>query len=166
MAELQAIMKPIALVCLLGVILGGSDAWSQGAMGGSLGNDSKSLSGSSPEPRAAPSARRERSEPRAAPPRRSSGDGGGSAARFDGTWQLAFVGQTAICAGKTTSSSLTISGGTVGQGGSISSGGALQAVGNNGGVSAVMTGRLSGRSGSGTMQMSNGCTLRWTARKQ
>jgi hypothetical protein len=67
MAIPQIIMKSVILSCLLVIALGGSDAWSQGATGGSLGNDSKSLSGSSSEPRAAKPARRERSEQRAAP---------------------------------------------------------------------------------------------------
>jgi hypothetical protein len=42
----------------------------------------------------------------------------------------------------------------------------LQGVGSSGSVSAVMTGRLSGHGGGGSMQMSNGCTGRWTASKQ
>lgn len=162
----QALMKSVILPCLFVIALGGSDALSQGATGGSLGNDNKSLSGSSSEPRAAKPARRERSEQRAAPARRGSDDGGGSAARFDGTWLIAFTGQSAVCAGKSASSTLTISGGRVGQGGSISPSGTLQGVGSNGGVSAVMTGRLSGRGGGGSMQMSNGCTGRWTASRQ
>ncbi len=155
------------LPCLLIAAFGISNAWSQGATGGSLGNDNKSLSGSSSEPRAAKPARRERSEPRAAPARRNSGgDGGGSAARFDGTWAILFVGKTGACAGKTTSDILTISGGRVGKGGSISPSGVLQASGGTDGVSAILTGRLSGNSGSGSMQASNGCTLRWTASRQ
>jgi hypothetical protein len=158
-------IQQIILPCLLIIALGGSDAWSQGATGGSLGNDNKTLSGSSSEPPAAKPARRERSEQRAAPARRGAGEGG-SAARFDGMWQITFTGQSAVCAGKTASSTLTISGGSVGGGGSISPSGVLQGVGSSGSVSAVMTGRLSGRSGGGSMQMSNGCTGRWTASKQ
>ncbi|UGV26382.1 hypothetical protein E0H22_12185 [Rhodopseudomonas boonkerdii] len=167
MAPQQILLKSVALAGLLMIALGGSDARSQGATGGSLGNDNKSLSGSSSEPRAARPAHRERSEQRAAPARRgSSGDGGGSAARFDGTWLIAFIGQSSVCAGKTASSTLTISGGSVGGGGSISPSGVLQGVGSSGSVSAVMTGRLSGRSGGGSMQMSNGCSGRWTASRQ
>ncbi|WP_441277501.1 hypothetical protein AB7783_09790 [Tardiphaga sp. 172_B4_N1_3] len=158
-------MKSVILPCLLIIALGGSDAWSQGATGGSLGNDNKTLSGSSSEPPAAKPARRERSEQRAAPARRGAGEGG-SATRFDGMWQITFTGQSAVCAGKTASSTLTISGGSVGGGGNISPSGVLQGVGSSGSVSAVMTGRLSGRSGGGSMQMSNGCTGRWMASKQ
>ena len=55
----QIIMKSVILPCLLIIALGGSDAWSQGATGGSLGNDNKTLSGSSSEPPAAKPARRE-----------------------------------------------------------------------------------------------------------
>lgn len=161
----QIIMKSVILPCLLIIALGGSDAWSQGATGGSLGNDNKTLSGSSSEPPAAKPARRERSEQRAAPARRGAGEGG-SATRFDGMWQITFTGQSAVCAGKTASSTLTISGGSVGGGGNISPSGVLQGVGSSGSVSAVMTGRLSGRSGGGSMQMSNGCTGRWMASKQ
>ncbi|RYX93466.1 MAG: hypothetical protein EON84_10185 [Bradyrhizobiaceae bacterium] len=171
MKSSHAMMKSAILSCLLVIALGSSyDAWSQGATGGSLGNDNKSLSGSSSAPRAARPARRERSEPRTAPTRRSSGigsgDGGGSAARFDGSWLISFTGQSAVCAGKSASSTLTISGGRTGDGGSISSSGTLQGVGSSGSVSAIMTGRLSGRSGGGSMQMSNGCSGRWTASKQ
>ncbi|MET0445835.1 MAG: hypothetical protein ABW151_14770 [Pseudorhodoplanes sp.] len=170
MTSARIMMKSVILPCLLVIACGGSDAWSQGATGGSLGNDNKSLSGSSSAPRAARPARRERSEPRTAPTRRSSGigsgDGGGSAARFDGSWLISFTGQSAVCAGKSASSTLTISGGRTGDGGSISSSGTLQGVGSSGSVSAIMTGRLSGRSGGGSMQMSNGCSGRWTASKQ
>ncbi|UFS77691.1 hypothetical protein LPB73_10045 [Tardiphaga sp. 37S4] len=158
-------IQQIILPCLLIIALGGSDAWSQGATGGSLGNDNKTLSGSSSEPRAAKPARPPRSEQRAAPARRGASEGG-SAARFDGTWLIAFTGQATVCTGRTASSTLTISGGSVGGGGNISPSGVLQGVGSSGSVSAIMTGRLSGRSGGGSMQMSNGCTGRWTASKQ
>jgi hypothetical protein len=161
----RALMTIAILPCLLVIALGGSDAWSQGATGGSLGNDNKSLSGSSSEPRATRPARRERSEPRAAPARRSSNDGGGSATRFDGSWLITFTGRSAVCAGKSATSTLKISGGRTGDGGSINASGALQGVGSSGSVSAIMTGRLSGRSGGGSMQMSNGCNGRWTASK-
>lgn len=160
----RVIMKSAVLPYLLAIALGSSNAWSQGATGGSLGNDNKSLSGSSSEPRATAPARRERSE-RAAPSRRGSGDGGGSAARFDGTWRITFTGQSSVCAGKSASSTLNISGGRTGDGGSISPSGQLQGVGSSGSVSAIMTGRLSGRGGGGSMQMSNGCSGRWTASK-
>jgi hypothetical protein len=68
----QIIMKSVILPCLLIIALGGSDAWSQGATGGSLGNDNKTLSGSSSEPRAAKPARRAaiRAACSSSPPRR------------------------------------------------------------------------------------------------
>lgn len=165
MTSARIMMKSVILPCLLVIACGGSDAWSQGATGGNLGNDNKSLSGSSSEPRAAKPARPPRTEPRAAPARRGSGDSGG-AARFDGSWRITFTGQTAVCAGKSASSTLTISGGRTSDGGSISPNGALQGVGSSGSVSAAMTGRLSGRGGGGMMHMSNGCSGRWTASKQ
>jgi hypothetical protein len=159
-------MKFIALPFLFILACGSSAAWSQGATGGSLGNDNKSLSGSSSEPREAKPARRERSEPRAAPARRaSSGDGGGDVSRFDGSWAIMLVGRTGACAGKTTSTIFSISGGRVGNGGRVSPSGVFQGTGNNDGVGAIMNGRLSGRTGSGTMSTTNGCTLRWTASK-
>ena len=160
------IAKNIILSCLLMATFGSSNAWSQGATGGSLGNDNKSLSGSSSEPREAKPARRERSEPRAAPARRNSGgDGGGSVARFDGRWRISFTGQTKICAGLTADSTLTFSGGRASDGSTVNSSGGFQGAANTGGVSAIMTGRLSGRSGGGSMRMSNGCSGRWTAVK-
>ncbi|QUS39702.1 hypothetical protein RPMA_13285 [Tardiphaga alba] len=159
-------MKFAFLACLLTVTLGSNDAWSQGATGGSLGNDNKSLSGSSSEPREARPASRERSEPRVAPTRRNSGgDGGGSVARFDGRWRISFTGQTKICAGITADSTLTFSGGRGSDGSTVNSSGGFQGAANNSGVSAIMTGRLSGRSGGGSMRMSNGCSGRWTAVK-
>ena len=158
------IVKAIVLPALLVVAFGNSNAWSQGATGGSLGNDNKSLSGSSSEPRSAPAARRERSEPRAAPARRSEGDGG-SVARFDGRWRISFTGRTVICAGLTADSTLTFSNGRASDGSTVSSTGAFQGAANTSGVSAIMTGRLSGRSGGGAMRMSNGCAGRWTAVK-
>jgi len=148
------------------IAFGADTAWSQGATGGSLGNDNKSLSGSSSEPRAAKPARRERSEPRAAPVRRNSdGDGGGSVARFDGRWRIKFVGRTQIGAGMTADSTMTFSNGRSSDGSTVSSSGAFQGAANTSGVSAIMTGRLSGRSGGGSMRMSNGCSGRWTAVK-
>jgi hypothetical protein len=159
-------MKSALLATLLIVDCGGSAAWSQGSTGGSLGNDNKSLSGSSPEPRATAPARRERSEQRAAPSRRGSSDGSGDVSRFDGTWAIMLVGRSGACAGKTTSTTFTISGGRAGNGGRVSPSGVFQGTGNTDGVGAIMNGRLSGRSGSGTMSTTNGCTLRWTASKQ
>lgn len=159
-------MRSVIVSFMLVIAFGGNDASSQGATGGSLGNDNKSLSGSSAEPRAASPVRRERSERRDALPRRGGGDGSGSVARFDGSWRITFTGQTKICAGMTASSTLTISGGRTSDGGSVNASGALQGVANSSGVSAVMTGRLSSRGGGGSMQMSNGCSGRWTAVKQ
>ena len=162
---MKHIMKSIALPCLLIVSFGSGHAWSQGATGGSLGNDNKSLSGSSSEPRSAPAAPRERSEPRAAKSRRGSDDGGGSVARFDGRWRISFTGRTQICAGLTADSTMTFSNGRASDGSTVSSSGAFQGAANTSGVSAIMTGRLSGRSGGGAMRMSNGCAGRWTAVK-
>ena len=135
-------MKSALLATLLIVDCGGSAAWSQGSTGGSLGNDNKSLSGSSPEPRATAPARRERSEQRAAPSRRGSSDGSGDVSRFDGTWAIMLVGRSGACAGKTTSTTFTISGGRAGNGGRVSPSGVFQGTGNTDGVGAIMNGRL------------------------
>jgi hypothetical protein len=78
---------------------------------------------------------------------------------------MSFTGRSKICAGITADSTFTVSGGRTNDGSTVTSSGAFQGVANTSGVSAVLTGRLSGRSGGGSMQMSNGCSGRWTAVK-
>jgi hypothetical protein len=141
-----------------------------GSVGGSIGKEDKSVSGSQapaaparslPSPQA-PSAPRAKSASRT---NSGGGGGGGTGGSFDGVWT--FVGvSSGNCSGSVT---LSISGGRlIGEGvtGSVAANGAINAVGAANGVSGVSTGRLSGRTGSGTWQQSDGCSSRWTAQKQ
>jgi hypothetical protein len=136
-----------------------------GSAGGSIGNDEKSLSGSRATPRAAePSkpVRRSRSEseaPSQAP--RKSGGGG----NIDGAWVLTSIGTP--CG--SSSDTVVISGGKmVGQYGTaqVSPNGGVSGVGSAGSLSWTMSGRFSGRSGSGTFRRSDGCAGSWTGSKQ
>lgn len=136
-----------------------------GSVGGSIGKEDKSVSGSqaparSLPPQTAPSAPRAKSASRS-----NSGGGGGTGSSFDGTWT--FVGvSSGNCSGSVT---LKISRGQlIGENvtGSVAANGAISAVGAANGVSGVSKGRLSGTTGSGTWQQSDGCSSRWTAQKQ
>ena len=141
-----------------------------GSVGGSIGKEDKSVSGSqapapaarSVPPQSAPSAPRAKSASRS---NSGGGGGGGTSSSFDGTWT--FVGvSSGNCSGSVT---LKISGGQlIGEGvtGSVTANGAISAVGASNGVSGVSKGRLSGSTGSGTWQQSDGCSSRWTAQKQ
>jgi len=136
-----------------------------GSAGGSIGNDEKSLSGSRGSPptaepsRPARRAKAANDEPRRAP-QRSGGSG-----NLDGAWVLTSVGAT--CAGSTDTVVIT-SGKLVGQYGTgqVSPNGAVSGTGAAGGLSWTMSGRFSGRSGSGTFRRSDGCTGSWTGSKQ
>ncbi len=154
-----------------GIALGyASQASAQsGSMGGSIGKEDKSVSGSQPPapaarslPQPAQSAPRTKSASRASS---SSGGGGGTSSSFDGTWT--FVGvSSGNCSGSVT---LRIANGhLIGEGvsGTVAANGTLNAVGAANGISAVSTGRLSGTTGSGSYQQSDGCTSRWVAQKQ
>lgn len=142
-----------------------AEADAQGSTGGSIGNDNKSLSGAS-EPSRPARRKAERAEPRT----RSRGNGGGDVSRFDGIWVVRAFGQSAVCAGATSSNTVTVSGGRISgnnvQSGSVSASGALQATGGSRSATNITTGRLSGRSGGGSFRQSDGCTGRWTASKQ
>jgi hypothetical protein len=137
-----------------------------GSVGGAIGKEDKSVSGSQAPARSVP-AQPAPPTPRAKSASRSNsgGSGGGSGGSFDGVWT--FVGvSTGNCSGSVT---LSISGGRlIGEGvtGSVSPNGTINAVGAANGVSGVSTGRLSGTTGSGTWQQSDGCSNRWIAQKQ
>ena len=140
----------------------------QGAAGGSFGNDNKTLSGSAPESRSAPRERSERPAPRrqTATRNRSEGGGGGS---FDGVWSISSAG-TSGCS-DTLTEQFTVSGGRMtGSSGSgratVSANGSVRGAGNYSGIGVTSQGRLSGRTGSGTFQRSDGCSGRWVASKQ
>jgi hypothetical protein len=139
-----------------------------GSAGGSIGNDEKSLSGSRGTPPAAePSKPARRSKPANDAPSRApqKSGGGGGGGNYDGAWVLTSVGAT--CAGSTDTVVIT-SGKLVGQYGTaqVSPNGATSGTGAAGGLTWTMSGRFSGRSGSGTFQRSDGCTGTWTGAKQ
>ena len=139
-----------------------------GSAGGSIGNDEKSLSGSRETPRAAePSkpARRSKTETEAPSraPRKSGGGNGG--ANIDGAWILTSVGTPC---GSSTDTVVISSGRMVGQYGTsqVSPNGGVSGIGSAGSLSWTMSGRFSGRSGSGTFRRSDGCAGSWTGAKQ
>jgi hypothetical protein len=150
------------------IMISPSTTYAQGSAGGSIGNDDKAVSGSRSEPRAIDkSSRRSRSdddEPRRSSSRQGSG-GGGS---FDGAWIVNAVGVT--CSGTSSNAVVVTSGKIIGNNvtsGRVSPSGSLYATGGgSSGLTNVTTGRLSGRSGSGTFVQSDGCRGRWTASKQ
>jgi len=144
-----------------------------GSVGGSIGNDEKSLSGSREAPRAVePSKPARGSKPEADEPRRASrksgGEGGGGSSgggNFDGSWVAVAVGTP--CGSST--ERFTISGGRISgelSSGSVSPNGSTRTGGSVQGLSWDSSGRFSGRTGSGSFVRSDGCTGRWTASKQ
>lgn len=160
-ALLSAMLAPVAFLPSL--------ARAQGSAGGSIGNDEKSLSGSRETPRAAePSKPARRSKPEADEPSRASrkrdesGKGGGN---FDGAWVLTSVG--APC-GTSTDTVVVTGARMVGQYGTaqVSPNGSTSGIGAAGALTWTMSGRLSGRRGSGTFQRSDGCVGSWTGSKQ
>lgn len=155
----------------IAVMINPGTTYAQGSAGGSIGNDDKAVSGSRPAPRAVerPS-RRTRSdddEPRRSSPRKSGGSGGGGGS-LDGAWIVNAVGVT--CSGTSSNAVVVTSGRIIGNNvtsGRVSPNGSVYATGGgSSGLTNVTTGRLSGRSGSGTFVQSDGCRGRWTAAKQ
>jgi hypothetical protein len=158
------------MTCAAVLFLSGDAAFAQGATGGSLGNDSKTLSGSSPESRSAAPAQRESSERRA--PRRQTaprnrGEGAGGGGNFDGAWSISSVG-TSGCSDTFTERFVVANGRMIGKDGSapVSANGTVRGSGNYSGIRVTSQGRLSGRTGSGVFQRSDGCSGRWVASKQ
>jgi hypothetical protein len=134
-----------------------------GSVGGSIGKGDKSISGSQEPARALP--QQQPAAPKTKPSSRA-GSGGGGGGNFDGAWAVSAVGVT--CSGGSQSAVVVTSGRIIGQGlsGQVSSSGVVNTVGNSNGITIISTGRLSGRSGSGTFRQSDGCAGRWTAMKQ
>lgn len=127
-----------------------------GSTGGSIGKQDKSLSGGqdAPSTRSAPSSRK------------SSKSGGGGGGNYDGLWNSASWGKT--CSDRTTAV-VTIAGGRMtseGFTGQVSGGGSVSGVWAGSGISASVTGRISGNSGSGTFRRSDGCVGSWTLSRQ
>ena len=160
--------KLVALLALLVSVASGGVLAQSGSVGGSLGNDEKSLSGSrEPPPPPEASARRSKSEaeePRGAA--RKSGGGGSGGNSFDGAWIVSSVGVT--CSGTSSNAVVVTSGKIIGQsaGGTVSPDGRVYGTSTGNGIRVITVGRLSGRTGGGTFRQSDGCTGRWTAAKQ
>lgn len=141
----------------LALAIHAAPALAQGSTGGSIGKQDKSISGGQDD--GARSAPRERSAPK-----RSGGGGGGG--NFDGTWASASAGQT--CSDRTTDV-VTISGGRMtGTGfvGRVSGSGSVSGTWAGSGISASVSGRMSGNRGSGTFRRSDGCVGTWTLTRQ
>lgn len=157
------------LTVSLAIAINPAGAFAQGSAGGSIGNDDKAVSGSRETPRAAePSKPARRSKPEAEEPRRTSrksGGGGSGGGNLDGAWVLTSVGSP--CG--TSSDTVVITGSRmVGQYGTaqVSPNGSTSGIGAAGALTWSMSGRFSGRSGSGTFRRSDGCVGSWTASKQ
>ncbi|HVV42565.1 MAG TPA: hypothetical protein VHC94_16030 [Nitrobacter sp.] len=137
-------------------------AFAQGSSGGSIGNDEKSISGSSSPRTTEPT---HRSNDRARRPARRNA-GGGGAGNFDGAWMVYAVGVT--CQGSSSNAVVVTSGKIIGQTarGTVSPNGSVHGFSSSNGITITTVGRLSGRHGSGTFRQSDGCTGRWTATKQ
>ena len=139
------------------VALSPASGFAQGATGGSLGNDNKSLSGSSSEPRAATPTRRARPEREPQRASRRGGDSSGSVARFDGVWTV--VPSPGCISSQTIQ--LRVANGTVtgpnNLTGTVSRNGAVRTVASAFGLVVTSAGRITGNTGSGTFKQSNGC---------
>lgn len=156
----------IALLALFVPVASTVSLAQSGSVGGSIGNDEKSLSGSR-EPPPLPEAPARRSKSEAEEPRgaaRKSGGGGGNS--FDGAWIVSSVGVT--CSGTSSNAVVVTSGKIIGQTarGTVSPDGRVYGTSTGNGIRVITVGRLSGRTGGGTFRQSDGCTGRWTAAKQ
>jgi hypothetical protein len=167
---IRYLAKPALLSATLAfVALPGLAHAQSGSAGGSIGNDEKSLSGSRETPRAAePSKPARRSKPETEAPSRASrksGGGGNGGGNFDGAWVLTSVGTPC---GTSTDAVVITSGRMVGQYGTaqVSPNGSTSGIGSAGSLTWAMSGRFSGRSGSGTFRRSDGCAGSWTGSKQ
>ena len=147
------------IAAILAFALHAPTALAQGSTGGSIGKQDKSISGDGGG--GVRSAPRERS--RSERPAKRSGGGG----NFDGTWSSASQGRT-TCSDRTTDV-VTISGGQMsgtGFSGRVSGSGSVSGLWSGSGITASVSGRLSGRSGSGSFRRSDGCVGTWTLSKQ
>jgi hypothetical protein len=153
------------VVAVLAVPLQLAPAAGQGATGGSIGKQEKSISGGADEDR--PRSRStERSKPKS---ERSSSRGDGSS--YDGSYSMVAVGGAGCSGQKGGSSTLVISGGRAGDSGgfqlSVSGSGSLRGSFNQGNVIGTLSGRISsGGSGSGTINLANGCKISFTLAKK
>jgi len=134
--------------------------FAQGATGGSIGKQDKSISGEQ-DGGGARSSSRERS-----PSKRSGSGASRGGVNFDGKWNAAAFAKN--CSGGGTDV-VTISGGQisgVGLSGTVSSSGSVSATWSGKGFSASINGRLSGNRGSGTYRRNDGCVGTLTFARQ
>jgi hypothetical protein len=154
----------IGLAAVMALHLHAAPALAQGATGGSIGKQDKSLSGDQDGGGSrSTSPKRERPSSSERSSKRSSGGGGGGG-NYDGTWTAASIGQTCNVQ---SASVVSISGGHMtaeGFSGRVS-GGSVTGSWSGSGMSANFTGRISGRSGSGSWRRSDGCIGRWSMSK-
>jgi hypothetical protein len=132
----------------------------QGSTGGSIGKQDKSISGSQDDGGTRSAPRKDRSSK--APSRRSEHGG-----RLDGQWNVVFAAKTQICAGSA-NGAWTISGGSLSGKDTTgsASGGSVRANYSGPRYTGTISGHLSGSSGTGTFQRSDGCVGTWAAAKQ
>jgi hypothetical protein len=135
-------------------------ALAQGSTGGSIGKQDKSISGDQDGGGSRSTSLEHSPKSERSSKSRSGGGGGGN---FDGTWASASFGRT-TCSDKTTAV-VAISGGRMvsdGFTGTVSGSGAVRGMWAGSGLSATVSGRISGNSGSGTFRRSDGCEGGWT----
>ena len=153
---------PAGLLAVFVLCLYAAPALAQGSTGGSIGKQDKSISGDQDGGSRSTSRERPSKSERSSSRSRSGGGGG----NFDGTWNSASFGRT--CSDKTTAV-VTISGGQMtseGFSGTVSGSGAVRGVWAGSGITATVSGRISGNSGSGSFQRSDGCVGSWTLSKR
>lgn len=166
-----SLIRGMAFAAAAMLCLQASPALSQSAVGGSIGKQDKSVSGGGDDSGGSRSTSHSRERERPSHSERSSkrergGGGGGGGGNFDGTWASASAGRT--CSDRT-SAVVAISGGNMvsdGFTGRVSSSGSVSGVWAGSGLSAKVSGHMSGRSGSGTFTRSDGCVGTWTLSKQ
>jgi hypothetical protein len=148
---------------LNGLQAAGQQLAQSGSMGGTIGNREKSLSGTR---EAAPERPVKRSKPKKSHRPVAAHHSHGRGGSLDGSWSISSAG---INCSDTFRETVVVSGrrmtGNYG-GGSVSASGSVSGSGNYNGIGVTSRGRLSGRTGSGTFQRSDGCHGRWTATKQ
>jgi hypothetical protein len=153
-----------SLVAAFALHLQLTPAGAQGSTGGSIGKQDKSVSGDQDGGVRSRSEKPSRSE---RPASKRSGGGGGGGGNFDGTWASASQGRT-TCSDRT-SDVVTISGGRMtgtGFTGRVTGSGSVSGVWAGSGISASVSGHMSGNRGSGSFRRSDGCVGTWTLSRQ
>ena len=158
MHHLGLVSRAAILASSLVTAWGCSDGFAQGSMGGAIGKEDKSVSGTRGSESEQPERRRKpKSEVRRTPAR---GGEGGSVSRFDGRWTFIAAGCGAGAKfGVISGGAISSSGGS----GRVSSGGSMRASFTVFGKATVAVGRLSGATGTGTYTRVDGCKGPWTA---